>query len=386
MSEQNTSNLSEEQIAAALAGALDQAVPRRDLWPSIRAEVQRRQPTPRRRWLMSPFGSVTALVGRVLAVRPAGLALGSVAASLLLAWLLWSQPWQESLVRHGGEYWYTAHYDDSFKRQGVNPLVDTGDNVRCSLNVNVDTASYIKARRVVQDGRLPDPESVRVEEFINSFAQEYSSPVQDAFAVHIEGGPSHFGAEQPWLLRFGLQGRVLQTQERRVIARNVEAWIEFNPQVVSRYRQLGYEYPRVRRDTSTLVAGQVHAGHTATALWEVEFHEGATDSLVATAYVKYEDPNTGKERTISRGLDRSDFSTTFERASRRFQLNAVVAEYAEILRESYWARGSNLAEVRRQAQRVSALLPDDPDVTEFVYLVTQAQQINRQHYPIVPEA
>ena len=49
--------------------------------------------------------------------------------------------------------------------------------------------------------------------------------------------------------------------------------------------------------------------------------------------------------------------------------------YAEVLRESYWAQDSSLEEVRTLAQRVRTLLPDDPDVAEFVDLVTRAEAI-----------
>ena len=377
MREKDEPDLFDDQIRAALTGELDRAAPRRDLWPSIRAEVQRRQQKPRKLWL-PPFGWATVVIGSVLAIRRAGLAVVSVAASLLLAWLFLSQPWQENIDRHGGDYWYkpesVAKYDGFFQREGVNPLVNTADNVRCSLNVNVATASYIKARSAVQDGRLPDPESVRVEDFINYFAQEYSPPAEDPFAVHIEGGPSPFGGEQPWMVRLGLQGRLLDTQQAQLIARNAKAWIEFNPEVVARYRQLGYEYSRVTSDTSTLTAGEVYSGHTVTALWEVEFR-GGSKGRAATAFVKYEDPVTGKPREISRDLDRSEFGTTFELASPSFQLSAVVAEYAEILRQSHWAVGGSLTEVQKEAQRVSALLPADPDVAEFVYLVGRAEQV-----------
>ena len=380
MREKDETDLFDDQIRAALAGDLDRATSRRDLWPAIRAEVQRRQQKPRKLWLPPPFGSVTVVIGGVLAVRRAGLAVGSVAASLLLAWILLSQPWQENIVRHGGDYWYrpetTAKYDGFFQREGVNPLVDTEHNFRCNFNVNVDTASYTKARRAVQDGRLPDPGSVRVEDFINYFDPGYSPPAQDPFAVHIDGGPSPFGGEQPWMIRFGLQGRLPDTQEAQIIARDAKAWVEFNRQVVSRYRQVGYEYSRVRRDTSSLIAGEVYAGHTVTALWEVEFDEGATESRVATAYISFEDPVSGETRVISRDIDRSEFGTTFKQASPGFQLSAVVAEYAEILRQSHWAQGGSLTEVRQEAQRVSALLPADPDIAEFVYLVSRAEQVS----------
>ncbi len=40
---------------------------------------------------------------------------------------------------------------------------------------------------------------------------------------------------------------------------------------------------------------------------------------------------------ISRSFARDELAASFKNASRGFQLSAVVAGYAEILREGYWA-------------------------------------------------
>ena len=80
--------------------------------------------------------------------------------------------------------------------------------------MDVDTAAYTVARRFVSDGFFPDPDSVRVEEFINYFKQEYEPPAEDVFAIHIEGAPSAFGTERHWLMRVGLQGKLIDTEER----------------------------------------------------------------------------------------------------------------------------------------------------------------------------
>ena len=50
-------------------------------------------------------------------------------------------------------------------------------------------------------------------------------------------------------------------------------------------------------------------------------------------------------------------------------------EYAEILRESYWAQDSSLESVLALAQRAGASLADDADVAEFVWLVSQANRL-----------
>jgi hypothetical protein len=55
----------------------------------------------------------------------------------------------------------------------------------------------------------------------------------------------------------------------------------------------------------------------------------------------------------------------------------VVAECAEVLRESYWAQDSTLSGVLEEARRVAPLLPDDPDVVEFVELMRSAVTMKR---------
>ena len=108
-----------------------------------------------------------------------------------------------------------APYDATFfKNYGVNPFIDTEDDYLSTFAVDVDTAAYTVARRFVMDGYLPDPDSVRVEEFINYFDQGYEPPIEDAFAVHIEGAPSPFGSEKHWLMRVGLQGQVIEAENR----------------------------------------------------------------------------------------------------------------------------------------------------------------------------
>ena len=64
-----------------------------------------------------------------------------------------------------------------------------------------------------------------------------------------------------------------------------------------------------------------------------------------------------------------------EDASPQFQLATIVCEYAEVLRESYWAQGNTVAGVLEEAERVGTLFGDNPEVTEFVALVREASAI-----------
>jgi Ca-activated chloride channel family protein len=120
-------------------------------------------------------------------------------------------------------------------------------------------------------------------------------------------------------------------------------------------------------------AGEIGAGHSVTALYEIKLHPDAA-GRVATVYLRWEDPDTREVTELSREFDSSDIAASFSTAAPHFQWDVVVAEYAEILRGSYWAEGSTLAGVLEEAERVSRLLLDDPDVAEFVDLVRQANR------------
>ncbi|MDK1348880.1 von Willebrand factor type A domain-containing protein [Streptomyces sp. 378] len=74
--------------------------------------------------------------------------------------------------------------------------------------LDVDTASYDYARRALADGRLPDPSTVRPEEFVNSFRQDYERPDGDGFSVTVDGARTD---DEDWsLVRVGLATRTTE--------------------------------------------------------------------------------------------------------------------------------------------------------------------------------
>ena len=95
----------------------------------------------------------------------------------------------------------------TFENPGINPITDTDEDRDSTFAMDVDTASYLIARRFADDGNLPDPASVRVEEWVNAFDQGYAPPDDDTFAIHVDGGPSPFLDEDELLLRIGIKAR-----------------------------------------------------------------------------------------------------------------------------------------------------------------------------------
>ena len=159
----------------------------------------------------------------------------------------------------------------------------------------------------------------------------------------------------------------------QVIAKDAKIQVAFNPEVVSRFRLLGYENRFLEnhqfRD-DTVDAGEVGSGHCVTALYEVKLHEGASGK-VATASIRYADPDSHKVTEIGEDILLSQLHESFEAASAPFRLTAAVAEFAEILRESYWAKDGSLEEVRQVVKGVYHEL-DNEQVVELIYLLGKA--------------
>ncbi len=103
----------------------------------------------------------------------------------------------------------------TYEDPGVNPFTPTDRDRSSTFGLDVDTASYAIAQRYVHDGNLPDPASVRVEEFVNAFDHDYPAPDEGTFAIYADGGPSPFLARDEMLLRVGVKAREVRDRARQ---------------------------------------------------------------------------------------------------------------------------------------------------------------------------
>jgi len=105
--------------------------------------------------------------------------------------------------------------DMYFKNFGVNPTIDTDEEPTSTFSVDVDTASYTLARSYLNRGVLPEPDAVRVEEFVNSFDYRYAPPKDGTpFALYAEAFPSPVRRGYH-LLHLGIKGRAVSAVERK---------------------------------------------------------------------------------------------------------------------------------------------------------------------------
>lgn len=450
--------------------------------------------------------------------------------------------------------------DMFFRHAGTNPFVDTMEDSLSTFSLDVDTGSYTIARGYIGTGRLPPPEAVRVEEFVNFFRKRYAPPVDGDFRIHIAGMPAPFAhaeIETYRLLRIGIRGRVIDSRNRlpaqvvlvidtsgsmsrenrlelvkhsldilldelrpddeigivqfgstarvvlpvtpvaeadeirrairslypegstnaegglrlgyemmrnaarpewihhiilcsdgvanvgrtsaerileevrnasdritlttlgfgmgnyndilleqmanagdgqyayvdnlgeaarvlkenltgtlQLIARNAKAQIEFNPQQIARYRLLGYENRDVRDEdfrNNKVDAGEIGAGHEVTILYEVKLRHETPSGRLATVRLRYEKPEGEHFVELEQSVQSSDLSTTVQDAADDLVLDACVAEFAELLRKSYWAKGGSLAAVLDLLHQIPGSPPEE--VAEFMDLVERASAL-----------
>ena len=163
----------------------------------------------------------------------------------------------------------------------------------------------------------------------------------------------------------------------QVVARDVKIQVDFNPDTVRSYRLIGYENRDVadidfRNDT--VDGGEIGAGHSTTALYELKLWPD-TAGDIATTYIRYKDPDTFAVTEISADCDTSQIENEFDDISQSFALATIVTEFAEIMRDSYWAKGVELNSTLQKAKQLKNELKDNKDLNELMSLIEQASRL-----------
>ena len=179
------------------------------------------------------------------------------------------------------------------------------------------------------------------------------------------------------------------------IAKDVKLQVEFNPARVQAYRLIGYENRMLAAEDfndDRKDSGDLGAGHTVTALYEViptgvdtstpirgldELRYQRTDERVARespemlfVKLRYKDPNGSRSRLLSHAVRDVDVVPSTD-----FTFAASVAAFGMILRDSKYRGAVDLAAVLRWAR--SSLGRDDEGYRrEFVRMVEEAQRLD----------
>jgi Ca-activated chloride channel family protein len=182
------------------------------------------------------------------------------------------------------------------------------------------------------------------------------------------------------------------------IAKDVKLQLEVNPFLVKSHRLLGYENRAIAdedfRDDS-VDAGEIGAGHTVTALIELQLFEDSErpsaerfegreldeafyelEAPLSVLRIRSKGPDASaedpaKEQRFELALN--ELITELSEASQAFRFGAAVAEFAEILRGSSHVESPDFEAIISLA--TGAVIDEDPTMLEFLELVAQAERL-----------
>jgi Ca-activated chloride channel family protein len=185
------------------------------------------------------------------------------------------------------------------------------------------------------------------------------------------------------------------------IAKDVKIQIEFNPAQVAAYRLIGYEKRQLRNEdfnNDAKAAGEIGAGHTVTALYEIVPAGNGDNPEVSglryqpedrpqlqrvvdryrremlTLKLRYKQPDGDRSQLLEFPI--TDSGASYGRASADFKFAAAVASFGMILRDSPNRGSANYSGVLELAREAKGA--DEAGYrSEFINLVQKAQALSR---------
>jgi Ca-activated chloride channel homolog len=167
-------------------------------------------------------------------------------------------------------------------------------------------------------------------------------------------------------------------QSLETVALDAKVQVTFDQDKVVAYRLMGYENRAVADSqfrNDRVDAGEIGAGHEATALYMVELAPGASGKL-AEVELRWTESAKGRGRGDVQEIDEDIRLQAIDRelidAAPRLQQDVYVAALAEILRGGPWSTRIDARDAAARTGRLVALLPGDPRVAELAELISLA--------------
>ncbi len=186
------------------------------------------------------------------------------------------------------------------------------------------------------------------------------------------------------------------------VAKDVKIQVEFNPSQVKAYKLIGYENRILNKEDfndDRKDAGEIGAGHSVTAFYEIVPTEGPDDTPygyrqvvdplkyqadeshwrkprvrrsndLMTIKLRYKEPKEDESKLITKVLTRGDVHSNPR--SENFKFAAGVAEFGLLLRDSQYQQEASFDHVIKSAQEAIGRDPDGYR-SEFLRLVKMAQ-------------
>lgn len=180
------------------------------------------------------------------------------------------------------------------------------------------------------------------------------------------------------------------------IASDVKIQVEFNPALVSEYRLIGYENRMLQREdfnNDKIDAGEIGAGHTVTALYEVVLTGSGGERIPQLRYgqrpathnpnqhemafvkLRYKQPGEKDSKLVSQAVSTDTLRHSIEQGSENLRFAASVAGFGQILKGGSFTGKWDYADVLELARNSRG---NDPHGyrSEFVHLIELAQSLS----------
>ncbi|QDO87491.1 DUF3520 domain-containing protein [Ornithinimicrobium ciconiae] len=104
--------------------------------------------------------------------------------------------------------------DNTFTDVGETVWVSAQESPLSTFALDVDTGSYRVAHGMAAEGLAPEPDSIRVEEWVNSFEYADSAPEGNALGLQVETGAAPRAEEGTALVRVGISSLEIADEDR----------------------------------------------------------------------------------------------------------------------------------------------------------------------------
>ncbi len=269
----------------------------------------------------------------------------------------------------------------------VGPII-AGDRVRIDLNVgtvNIESLKNLVERKRKNGIALTT---------LGFGSGNYNYALMEQLADVGNGNASYIDSlqEAQKVLVNEMQSTLL------TIASDVKIQVEFNPYLVREYRLIGYENRLLAREdfsNDNVDAGDIGAGHTVTALYEIVLADSAEQRLPSLRYqhsqaaapdrgvneqelayikLRYKRPGQADSIEFARAVKRSDALPSMAQGSDDLRFAASVAGFGQILRGGIHTGNWSYADALELARQARG--PDRQGYrSEFVHLVELARSL-----------
>ncbi len=160
------------------------------------------------------------------------------------------------------------------------------------------------------------------------------------------------------------------------IAKDVKLQLEFNPKYVKSYRLIGYENRVLRKedfDNDAKDAGDIGAGHTVTAIYEIVPARRTTNKDLVNIKFRYKKPDAKTSQLLAvKGIDTGK---KWSNASQNLRFAASVASFGMLLKDSQYKGKATYDKVKNWATAAKGVDLDGYR-SEFISLIETASTLS----------